>query len=362
MTSVSVVGLGNIGSQLVPHIGRMAGITAITLVDHDTYDNSNLVSQGIDRSALGAPKVNVQKAVLRAINPAITVHAVQDRVENVPVAALRSAILLSCPDNRRARQTINRAAFRCGKPLIDAAVDTVSLVRISTFMPGKTTACIECSWDDSVYSGLPQEYPCDAAGPAAPATDAPAELGALAAALQAAELRKLLGSCPDIVGLSGSVLVFDTKSHMAHRYRVRRNDVCRFDHDTWNQEILELDPAETTLADLFDATHSSSDSAITLEEQVFARKLHCTACGKESSIDLALGSRLPAAARSCGCGGRMLAAGFFSSEAIRRSDCSRDDLRLCLDAMGFRTGDLLSASDPSTGVRHFEIGGKSRHV
>lgn len=359
MAAVTVIGQGNIGSRTVGLIAQMPGITAVTLVDPDSYEESNLLTQAIDGSALGAPKVDVQSAVIKAINPNITVRRIRDRLENVPVAALRGTTLLSCTDNRRARQTTNRYAWRNGSPWIDAAIDAVSLVRISVFVPGQAGPCLECSWDEASYDLLEQDYTC--AGEAlasAPPTNAPSELGALAAALQAAELRKLIGGALDTTPQSGLQLMYDTYSYTRHLNRVKQNAQCRFDHCTWHPKIIEFEPKKNTLADLFDALDPNSDAAVSVEGHAFVTYLHCVACDKDSCIDLSLGGRLDAARRICSCGGRMLAPGFFCSESVQRSNTSRESLRLKLDAIGFRIGDLLSVTDRAGGIRHIEIAGE----
>ena len=143
MSTVTVIGMGTIGSALCPLVARMSGVTRITLVDPDAYTESNLVNQAIDTSAPGKPKVEVQAALIHAINPQIQVDAIAERVENVPLGRLHSSILVSCVDNRRARQSINGAAWRRGNPWIDAAVDAASLVRINAYEPGASSPCLE---------------------------------------------------------------------------------------------------------------------------------------------------------------------------------------------------------------------------
>ena len=77
----------------------------------------------------GRPKVEVQAAVIHAINQQIQVDAIEAPVENVPLGHMDSTVLVSCVDNRSARQTINRVAWRHGIPWIDAAVDMAILTR-----------------------------------------------------------------------------------------------------------------------------------------------------------------------------------------------------------------------------------------
>ena len=161
MYSVVVIGLGTIGSALVPLLARIAGVFRMILVDPDTYTVSNVENQAIDTSAAGRPKVEVQAKLIRAINPQIRVDAIQERVENVPLGRLDGSILMSCVDNRNARQAINRIACRYGNPWLDAAVDPASLVRVNGYMPGASTPCLECAWHDESYDLLNQNYPCE---------------------------------------------------------------------------------------------------------------------------------------------------------------------------------------------------------
>ncbi len=357
MATATVVGLGNIGSAITTLVARMPGITGIILVDPDSYDESNLATQMIDRSALGKPKVEVQAASVLAINPRIQVETFEEPVENVPLESLRSSVFISCVDSRRARQSINRIAWRCSSPLIDAAVDAPSLIRINAYSPGEKAPCLECSWDQASYDLLEQDYPCDAADLSAPATMAPAELGLLAASLQAAELRKLINPAPNQGNsLVGAQLMLDTSTHEQYLAQFKYTRDCRFDHFRWEVETVNFDLRSSRLADLFDAAQTQADPVISLEGHVFATHLDCIACGKRSTAGLSLYHRLPARARRCPCGGQMFAPGFFSFETLQRSDLSPANLDLKLTALGFRYGDVITVDSASSRSRHLGIG------
>ena len=359
MGSATLIGLGNIGAALAPLIARMPGISAITLVDPDVYSESNLSTQAIDGAALGKPKVAVQAALISAINPQISVEPIQNRVENVPLAVLRSSVVIACVDNRRARQTINRIAWRCGSPWIDAAVDAPSLVRVNAYMPGES-ACIECGWTAISYELLEQDYACDVGSEiSVSATAAPAELGTLAAALQAAELRKLLSGATNGASLVGAQVMLDTATHMTHLTRFERSENCKFDHQTWEIDTSDLKPRANTLADAFDAVDGGPGSALRLEGHTFAIFLDCVACCKRTSVGPAIYSRLSAAARTCECGGWLFATGFFSFDALQNAELSVANRQLKLADVGLRAGDVVSITDAAGIARHLEIGGKA---
>ena len=188
------------------------------------------------------------------------------------------------------------------------------------------------------------------------ATSTSAELGALAASLQAVELRKLLTKSATNSELVSAQLMLDTMTYERHLARFEYSKHCRFDHTTWDIEAMDMQPDKNTIADLFDAVDADSDSTIRLEGHSFASYLDCLKCGRRSSIGLSLYARLNSDIRQCGCGGRMYSTGYFSFEALRKSDLSRANLNLTLARLGFRYGDVISVGGTSGTERHIEIG------
>lgn len=360
MHSVTIVGLGTIGSPMASLVARMPGISNIVLVDPDRYAEANLATQSITCSALGRPKVEVQAAQIQAINSQIQVAAFCEPVENVPIRRLRSSIFVSCVDRRDARQSINRIAWRCGSPWIDAAINAPSQVRINAYIPARYAPCLECAWHQGSYDLLEQNYPCSPAG-THPATNAPAELGAVAAALQAAELRKLLNDGVNVTNLVGAQLMLDTTSYEKHVVSYAFNEHCRFDHLSPSVSRVSLDPQKDNLADLFDVVSTHADSTIKLEGHSFATHLDCVDCGRRSCIGLSLYRRLSENVLTCSCGGKMFATGFFSFEAISRADLSPSSLHLKLTTLGLRDGDVVTVDDASGSSHHLEIGTLHQH-
>ena len=51
----------------------------------------------------------------------------------------------------------------------------------------------------------------------------------------------------------------------------------------------------------------------------------------------------------------MIAPGFFSFDALRKAELSPSILRLCLEAIGFLAGDVISVTDGAGRTRHIEI-------
>jgi molybdopterin/thiamine biosynthesis adenylyltransferase len=314
--SVVLIGLGNTGGFAAGLLGRLPGLARLTLTDRDEYDESNLVSQDITAADVGTPKAVAQADRLRRINPSLDVAAVVDDVEFVPLALLRSDVLVACLDARRARQSANQAAWRLGIPWVDAGVRAEqSLARVNVYMPAADQPCLECAWDRRDYELVEQVYPCGGTAPA-PATKAPASLGALAGALQVLECQKLLAGQSERA-MIGKQVLFDAASHRHFVTSFRRNPACRFDHATWRIEPLDEAPNVLTVGAAFALAADGCDSgeaALRVEGQAFVTKLTCPTCGASCSLSWRLSGRL-GAARQCGrCRRRMMAAGFDAIE------------------------------------------------
>jgi molybdopterin/thiamine biosynthesis adenylyltransferase len=119
---LALIGLGNIGSHLAPLAAAMPGVGSVTLIDPDSYEEKNLGAQAITPADVGMAKAIVQARRLQEINPRLRVTPIVERVENVPLGALRADVIAGCLDSRRARRWLNRMAWRLGVPLVDAGV------------------------------------------------------------------------------------------------------------------------------------------------------------------------------------------------------------------------------------------------
>lgn len=88
---VCVVGIGGVGSWAAEALAR-AGIGTITLIDLDDVcvTNTNRQAHAVTDN-IGKPKVQAMAARIRAINPAATVHAVEDFISAANLPALITA-------------------------------------------------------------------------------------------------------------------------------------------------------------------------------------------------------------------------------------------------------------------------------
>ena len=357
--SVTVVGAGgNIGSHLVPHLGRLPSVERVTLVDPDIYTDGNLRGQDITRGDVGRPKVVVQRKRLRQINNALEVDVVADRIEATPLGRLRADVIVACLDSREARQSVNQAAWRLGIPWIDAAVDGDRLLaRVKVYKPDTNGPCLECAWGEVEYALVEQTYPCVDQN-AAPATNAPSYLGALAASLQAVECAKLLHGKPAMSLVDCEVLI-DAANHKQYRTAYSRNPHCRFDHRIWQITVLDSSPRQLTIGEALHLGRGRADEMchiLRVENDAFVLRLSCTKCGKSQSV-----TRLARALRSrekicANCGGVLAALGFdMESQLDARKGQFSGLERRSLASLGFRSGDVFAVMD-ATRESFYQLG------
>ena len=358
--TVTVVGLGNIGSHLAPHLARLPGLSRVLLVDKGRYDDTNIRSQAVTASQVGRSKAQVQGLQLKRINPALGVAAIAGPVEAIPLGRLRADVILACVDSRAARQYLNQAARRLGVPLVDAGVQPEgSLVRVSVFRPGDAHACLECTWDQADYDAIEQTYPCGVDGGDGAPTGAPAHLGALAAAVQAFECQRLLEASIGQADGSYEIVI----GAAAHRYQVTRfarNRACRLpDHEAWAVRTIRRPPRELSAVEalaLGGSTTADGGACLRLDGVPFIVALTCLGCGRRTP-SWRLRRAITGRETVCRfCGGRLEAAGPDLVAALASDSTPAKTLARSLEAFGFQRGDIFSIGGDGE-TRFYELTG-----
>ena len=118
-----VIGAGGLGSPVALYLAT-AGVGAITIVDDDTVDLTNLQRQIVhDLSRIGASKAASAAQTLHAINPEVRVTALAQRADAALLATLVAAadVVVDCSDNFATRQAVNAACVAAGKALVSGA-------------------------------------------------------------------------------------------------------------------------------------------------------------------------------------------------------------------------------------------------
>jgi adenylyltransferase/sulfurtransferase len=120
---VIVIGAGGIGSAVIPAIAA-AGIGALTIVDDDVVDVSNLHRQTIYTEAdAGKAKAERARSFVMALNGNVEVRSVRERIapENAAELLTGHDLVIDGSDNFATRLTVSDAAVGLGIPLLSAA-------------------------------------------------------------------------------------------------------------------------------------------------------------------------------------------------------------------------------------------------
>src|ERR1700723_1980378 len=186
---VAVVGCGATGAAAAALLAR-AGVGALTLVDRDFVEESNLQRQVLfdeadAREAL--PKAEAARRKIAQFNSRTEVHAhVADLVpSNIHALLGEAAILLDATDNFETRYLLNDYAIEQGRPWIYAAA-VGAYAATMNILPGET-ACLACLFPRPP-AGMVET--CDTAGILNTAVN-------LAASIQVTEALKYLTGARD---------------------------------------------------------------------------------------------------------------------------------------------------------------------
>ncbi|MCK0106100.1 molybdopterin-synthase adenylyltransferase MoeB [Marinobacter sp. S0848L] len=163
---VMILGSGGLGCPVALYLGS-AGVGQLTLVDDDQIELANLQRQiGFQQSWLGDSKAERLAERVRAINPEITVTAVNRRVDGDDLQQLVSeaTLVLDCTDNFNTRFALNRASVAAGVPLVSGAAIRGE-GQISVYDPrNPESPCYHCLYEEQGNEDLT----CSEAGVIAP--------------------------------------------------------------------------------------------------------------------------------------------------------------------------------------------------
>lgn len=213
--AVLVVGLGGLGSPVALYLAA-AGVGALTLVDHDTVDLTNLQRQIIhDQDGLGTPKAESAARRIAAINPDTRVATINTKLRgaDLTAAVMAADVVVDGTDNFGARHAINAICVATRTPLVSGAAIRME-GQVAVFDPRRQDSpCYRCLYGDAADPPLN----CAENGVIAP-------LVGIVGSVQAMEALKLLAGVGD--SLAGNVLYLDAKRMEWRKLRLARNPGC----------------------------------------------------------------------------------------------------------------------------------------
>lgn len=211
-----VIGAGGLGSPVALYLGS-AGVGHITLVDHDTVDQTNLQRQIAHNLArVGHLKAESAREAIAAINPEVRVTPVTQRADAGLLDELvaQADVVLDCTDNFATRHAINRACVAHRKPLVSGAAIRMD-GQLSVFDPRTPgNPCYACVFPEE--AGV-EEALCATMGVFAP-------LVGIVGTMQAAEALKLLTGMGS--RMTGQLLMIDGRDLAFTPIALRQNPQC----------------------------------------------------------------------------------------------------------------------------------------
>jgi molybdopterin/thiamine biosynthesis adenylyltransferase/molybdopterin synthase catalytic subunit/rhodanese-related sulfurtransferase len=215
---VLVIGAGGLGVPALSYLAG-AGVGTLTVVDADRLEASNLHRQPLYAlEDVGGPKADLAASRLRALNPAVTVHAhcVRFSAANAATLLADHDLAIDCSDNFASKFLLSDACVLARKPAIFASVYQYE-GQLQVYRPeDPASSCLRCLWPDATQDGIVGN--CAQAGVLGPV---PGILGSL----QSLEALKLLLDLPG--QLRGEVLVLDLTTLAIRRLRAPRHEPCR---------------------------------------------------------------------------------------------------------------------------------------
>jgi len=121
---VAVVGAGGLGGQAILLLARI-GIGYLVVIDHDTFDETNLNRQALcSQNALGKSKAEEAAAVVGAINPGVETISYRLRIDssNAQKILIGSDVVVDALDNIPDRLALEGEVKKLDIPLVHGAV------------------------------------------------------------------------------------------------------------------------------------------------------------------------------------------------------------------------------------------------
>ncbi|PJC87495.1 molybdopterin-synthase adenylyltransferase MoeB [Vibrio sp. HA2012] len=212
--SVLIIGLGGLGSAASQYLA-CAGVGAMTLVDFDSVELSNLQRQVLHTSAdIGRKKVHSAAESLQALNPDLVVTTIDQQLNDDLLSDLvkTHSLVVDATDNMTTRNQLNRLCYMHKIPLVSGAAIRME-GQLSVFTYKKSEPCYQCL--SSLFADT--RLSCSETGVMAPV------VGVIGAA-QALEAIKILTNYGS--PLTGKLLILDAMTMSWKEIKLPKNTAC----------------------------------------------------------------------------------------------------------------------------------------
>jgi molybdopterin/thiamine biosynthesis adenylyltransferase/DNA-binding transcriptional regulator YhcF (GntR family) len=277
---VMVVGAGALGNEVLKNLALM-GVGNLFIVDFDTIEAANLSRSVLFRAEdNGQKKAEVAARRVKELNPDVHVQYFHGDVNTALGLGVfrRMDAIIGCLDNREARLSINRFAYRLNKPWVDGAIQELfGLVRV--FVPGQG-ACYECTLTEQARREMSLRYSCPLLArqnillgkvPTTPT------ISAIVGGMQSQEALKLIHQMPVN---AGQVTHINGLTNEFHTTAYKPVDDCE-SHWVYGEitELAERKASTTSVAEMLRlAREALGHDAILELDQEIVTQLECHQC------------------------------------------------------------------------------------
>ena len=212
---VLIVGAGGLGAPVCLYLAA-AGVGRITVADDDRVSISNLQRQVIFRvSDDGQPKAGAAAGAMRALNPHVTVTALDRRIADADAGLIAEHdLVIDGTDTFAARQAVNAACVAAGVPLIAGAIAQWE-GQVTVWDPKRGAPCMSCIFPQAPAAGLAPA--CAEAGVVGP-------LPGVIGSMMALEAIKIIAGAGE--PLRGRMMIFDGLWGENRTMKLSRRDDC----------------------------------------------------------------------------------------------------------------------------------------
>lgn len=211
---IAIVGVGGLGSPVLSYLAG-AGVGAITIIDSDSVEVSNLHRQPIySMHDVGKPKADAAATYAAALNPTIDVVAVTQRIDeaNVTDTLADHDAVVTCTDSFDTAHAINGAAVELGIPMVFGSVyRTEGQFSVFDAQEGPCYACVFPPGRET------QGLDCSIVGVLGPVTG-------VVGSFQAIETLKIAAGLDR--SIAGTLKIYDAQSETIESLTVRKDPTC----------------------------------------------------------------------------------------------------------------------------------------